>query len=112
MRKKNVEFDGASFTIGALTFQQVEDYTADQPSGERNEIIIKNADLICLGLNNALPADAPAEAKWTPERCKKELDPVLFWRLLPEEIMKFSGLTPKLPDAKPKPGEVPAASGK
>jgi hypothetical protein len=119
LRKRTVEFDGVKFVIAPLTLDQVEKYLQGEiDQGNRGELTIKNSDLICLSLNNALGEQAEDGEKWTPERCKKELDPKLFWHLLPDAIMDFTGLArvkqrlaagePVVPGA---PGEAPATSG-
>ena len=124
LRKRTVEFDGVSFLIAPLTLDQVEQYLGDDVNqNSRGEVTIKNADLICLSLNNALGEQAADGDKWTPARCKKELDPKLFWNLLPDAIMEFSGLArikknlaaaelfqKGVPVAPGAPGEAPATS--
>jgi hypothetical protein len=95
MRKKQVEFDGEKFLISPLTLDQTDEYFKMRaPPGDSDEVRIekgknRQAFLICTALNNANP-----DAKWTPERCNKELDSDLFWNLLPTEILRFMGLKP------------------
>lgn len=118
-RRKTIEMDGVEFTISPLTLLQV-----DQLVASRDEVVDAKGDqkeirkvmfrtVLCTGLNNALPDDAPDTAKWDVERVLAELDLPLSMRLQ-KEILIFSGLEateegPNKVTPIQKPGEATAA---
>jgi hypothetical protein len=110
-RLKKIEMDGAEFTIAPLTLAQVDGFVQTKVDDVKPEELRKRSyQLVCDGLNNALPAtengNGTPTARWTPERISNELDMVLYQRLQ-SEILEFSGLK-----VTPKTGESPAAEDK
>lgn len=121
-RKKDIELNGASFTIAPLTLAQAEAWKLsvdeskkqreENPEQERtNEDIYKQQfkDVICPSLNNALPLNTPDDQKWTPDKCWLEFDMVLNSWLF-SEILEFSGYKTKAPDGTPAKGEAQTPS--
>lgn len=111
VRIKKFEMDGVVLPYAPLTLEQVEAYVApleniDAAGGAGK---IRSYDLICNGLNNALPADAPEADKWTPTRVRAELDLPLFDKLR-NEILLLSGFAIQLDDKVAVPGESSAAA--
>jgi hypothetical protein len=55
----------------------------------------------------------PASEQWTEQRLKDELDPLLFWSFLPDEVLAFSGLgrAAAPPEKSAIPGSSSATSG-
>jgi hypothetical protein len=104
-RTREIEFDGVHLKISALTLGEVERYAQTNPDGVP-EIRMRMAELIALSLNGALNGEAAGDP-YTAEQLKTGLDPKLFWELLPDAIMKFTGL--RLNEGRP--GEAPATSG-
>jgi hypothetical protein len=101
VRRKVVEMDGAQFTIAPLTLGQLRKYSKDLKEGDT--LMVRGAELVCMGLNNARNGDDDPE--WTVDRALDEFDQPLFLRLQ-EEIAAFSGLR-----SQPA-GEPPATSEK
>ncbi|HKS95319.1 MAG TPA: hypothetical protein VJV74_04205 [Terriglobia bacterium] len=102
MRKKTVNYDGAEFTFGALTLEQVETLLA--PKDGEKTVTYRVADLIVEALNNA--QNGNGAEPWTVERLRHECDLICFQNLH-RDIRAFSGL-PLLDKAPP--GEAPATS--
>lgn len=92
VRTKQVKMDGAEFTIAPLTLDQIEQYIAPLEDVATQKAIgfRKAYEVVCYGLNNALPEGTPEDQKWTKEKVSKQIDMVLFERLQ-EEIIEFSG---------------------
>ena len=91
VRTKIVEMDGAQFVIAPLTLDQIEQYVKlDTLSKNKSVGFTKAYEVICYGLNNALPEGTPEEQLWTPEKIKANIDLVMF-ELLQKEIIDFSG---------------------
>lgn len=105
-RRKEVEMDGAKFTISPLTLSQVEQLVqakdqvveaigapATLTDGEQARSLRSRMYelVVCNGLNNALPKDAPESDRWTVQRVEDELDMVLV-EFLQKQILGFSKL--------------------
>lgn len=91
VRTKKVSKDGAEFTIAPLNLDQIESYVKLEDLANRKSIgFTKAYEVVCYGLNNALPEDTPEEQKWTPAKIKAKIDLVMF-ELLQQEIIDFSG---------------------
>lgn len=113
-RLKTLTRDGAAFVIAPLTMKQVEDF-GRQPEnkGEERTVFRGRAyDLVCQGLNNAMPDDTKDEDRWTHDAIRQHLDYLIFnW--LQDEIIKFSGIeitNAEATEDAPAPGET-AATG-
>jgi hypothetical protein len=102
--------DGAEFIIAPLTLAQVDDFVQTKVDNMKpEELRIRSYELVCNGLNNALPVTSNGNGdivRWTPDRISKELDLVLYQHLQ-SEILEFSGLK-----VAAKTGESPAAEDK
>ncbi len=112
MRKKQITFEGAEFSISPLNLEQVDKFVVPLDAAtDAGSIKIQGYELVCSGLNNANPDDP-----WTHERLRTEFDlPLLAF--VRDEILKFSGLALASVDGDKKgetqtAGEAPAASGK
>ncbi|MDE2105697.1 MAG: hypothetical protein KGL39_51190 [Patescibacteria group bacterium] len=99
MKTKTIEIDGESFIIAPLNVAQVEEHIATgDPAIPEKEARIRAYDLICCGLNNALPkitvngASGPDGPLWTHERVRDELTWPAYIRLQ-REIMALSGFS-------------------
>jgi hypothetical protein len=91
VRTKKVTRDGAEFIIAPLNLDQIEQYVKLEDLANRKNVgFTKAFEVVCYGLNNALPEDTPEEQKWTPAKVKKNVDLVMF-ELLQQEIIDFSG---------------------
>ncbi len=92
VRTRVVAQDGAEFKIAPLTLDQIDEYVA--PLGDiadqKKVGFKKGFQVVCFGLNNALPEGSADTDKWTEERVKNEIDLVMFERLQ-NEIIEFSG---------------------
>jgi hypothetical protein len=92
VRMKTFEHDGATYTIGALTFNQVREFFGD---GKKSKVIEVAAA--------SLQAGEPEE-NWTAEAVEDAFDPAAF-QLLLDDIWAFNGLGPRTAPV----GESPAA---
>jgi hypothetical protein len=129
MRKRTIDMDGEKFVISPLTREQVEHYGKILNDGESTRLTVEKAydALVCMSLNNAqgiygVPDDQftvengvhqKAEANstvalWTPQRLFREMDPELFFRVLPNAIFELTGL--EVRKTAPQPGEPSATS--
>lgn len=103
-RTKVVEFDGATFTIGALSIRQAEQFIAKQREAlghdehdapkpgvqaSPEKLAANWREFICTGLNNA---QQNAADSWTPEKLADAIDLISLNRLR-NELLEFSGLT-------------------
>lgn len=90
MRKKQVEIDGAKFTIASLSLKQVESIISPVENDDQGRTRVYN--IICMSINNALKDDGRPESEfWNNDRLKDELDLVSV-RFLKEQILEFSNL--------------------
>jgi len=94
-RRKQVEMDGARFTISPLTLEQVGVLGDD---GEVRPVPKSVYETVVDGLNNGQLAIAEdlcgaglTAVPWTVQRVKSEMD-LLLWKFLHAEILDFSGL--------------------
>ncbi|MGO9641316.1 MAG: hypothetical protein ACLP1Y_08445 [Candidatus Acidiferrales bacterium] len=91
IRVKKFEHDGASYTIGALSFKQVRELFGE---GKKSPLI----ELAAASLQAGEP-----DENWTVETIKEAFDPIGF-QLLVDDISEFNGLGLEKPE-----GGSPAA---
>jgi hypothetical protein len=114
MRKKVVTYDGDSYTITPLTLEQVEAYwkgPAPQEGVAPEDRALRHTieTVVAPSLNNARDGEGQP---WDYASVRAKMDPMLIFRLLAVDILKFTGVfrEPKPGEASGAPGEAPATS--
>jgi len=104
-RKKVVPIEGKEYKIGALTFDQLQEYltpvnTEELTPSDRSKKMYDHAiEMVCNGLNNGildpeemLESNTSIENPWTVAKFRSICDRVVFEKLN-EAIIIFSGLS-------------------
>jgi hypothetical protein len=95
MRTKTLEYDGTKLTIAPLSLAQVQKFEAEAidldklSDTEKAAAARKRAcEIVAYSLNNANPGAAETD-RWTPERCRDEMDQWLLFELQ-KRILNFA----------------------